>query len=94
MRFYGSLRGFSAGLGVVGAKPDSLFLHFFICPSAAAALKAEMSHSKVEPMQGDDDLINEDEAAEILEAMLGLAPAAEAEIAPKKRRRTSQKVRI
>ncbi len=59
---------------------------------AAAALKAELL-TKEEPRHEVEDVMNEDEAAEILEAMLGLAPPAETETAPKKRKKVGQKVR-
>lgn len=39
-----------------------------------------------------DGIIGDDEAAEILEAMLGLAPAVLAAERPKKKRKTSNKV--
>lgn len=60
---------------------------------AAAALDAEMSDGKSEPEEPTADAIDDDEAAEILEAMLGLAPAAvQPAQPPKKKRRNPPKV--
>ena len=53
---------------------------------AAAAQEAEASEAKLDPLE--DAGMDEDEAAEILSAMLGLAPPE-----PKKRRKSGAKVR-
>lgn len=63
--------------------------------NTAAAMEIEDSKPCVEEIPEDvNDILGDDEAAEILEAMLGLAPAALATEAPKKKRRNSMKVRV
>lgn len=61
--------------------------------AAGAALDAELSESKSEGADEPREEIGEDEAAEILEAMLGMAPAAAPEPPPKKKQRKGDKVR-
>jgi hypothetical protein len=59
---------------------------------AAAAMEADQSDDKSdieEPQQG---IMDDDEAAEILEAMLGLAPAVQASEPSKRRKKGSSRV--
>lgn len=58
---------------------------------AGAVLDAEYSENKSDGLDGPKEEIDEDEAAEILEAMLGLAPNVEP---PKKKHRKSEKASL
>ena len=66
-------------------------MFFFIF--AVAALDADHSEDMSDAPEAKEDTIDDDEAAEILEAMLGLAPALQASEPSKKRRRSTTKVR-
>ena len=57
-------------------------------------MEAEQSEGKSDLAEVPEDTIDDDEAAEILEAMLGLAPAVQAAEPPKKRRKSTGKVSI
>jgi hypothetical protein len=61
-------------------------------PAAAAALEAELSDGIPGSPEQLEDALDDDEAAEILEAMLGLAPAVEATEPGRKKRKGAAKV--
>jgi uncharacterized protein YcbX len=69
------------------------FLTRYSLRLAAAAMEAERSENPDDDAEDVNDVIGDDEAAEILEAMLGLAPAALAAEPQKKKRRANWKVR-
>jgi len=70
-------------------------MRFRILSSAAAAFDAKLVEDNLKQEEDIEDLIDDDEAAEILEAMLGLAPAATQSLQqPKKRRRSTAKVKL
>jgi hypothetical protein len=59
---------------------------------AAAAMEADQSDDKSDMEAPQEELMDDDEAAEILEAMLGLAPAVQASESTKKRRKGTSRV--
>jgi hypothetical protein len=59
---------------------------------AAAAMEADHSDSKSDIEEPQDEIMDDDEAAEILEAMLGLAPAVQTLEPTKKRRKGTSRV--
>lgn len=71
--------------------PLTLDAHISLSVFAAAAMEADQPDTKSDIEEEQEEIMDDDEAAEILEAMLGLAPAVQpAEPAKKRRKGTSR----
>lgn len=72
--------------------PFILDAHMSLFLFAAAAMEADQSDDKSDIEEPQEEIMDDDEAAEILEAMLGLAPAVQASEPTKKRRKGPSRV--